>query len=384
MRQKFLTLGKLTIIVCTLVAGLPQGDANALDNDVRKIPAMSRSVHKQMQKAQEALSEKEYAKSHAILETLLAQKKINDFERAVAWQLKAMLAFAEDDSADTIEAYEKILTFSNSIPKALEISILYGLSQLYYAEKSYDKALHYAKSWESRADASLTGYKHLKYFANLHYVREEYDLALKYLDKTINLFAQHSTQYVPASWYQMMVSSHWELGNKVKVDQIVQDRLIADPHPRWCRLKAGILIEMGQPKADAIEIARNAAPICADISDTISPVDAGNDTIDKPASGETDSRGETAYLPVKREQPVYPRKAVEEKIEGYVLVELTVLPDGRVDKESIIVLEANPSGYFEKTAVETAATFIYRPKKIDGIPQKVSGVKYRFSFSIAD
>lgn len=90
------------------------------------------------------------------------------------------------------------------------------------------------------------------------------------------------------------------------------------------------------------------------------------------------------YLPLVRVQPQYPRRAQERGIEGYVIVELTVNEDGTVPPDSVIIIEAEPKGYFERAATKAATKFKYKPKVVNGKPQKVVGVKYRFSFDLAD
>lgn len=90
------------------------------------------------------------------------------------------------------------------------------------------------------------------------------------------------------------------------------------------------------------------------------------------------------YLPLVRVQPQYPRRAQERGVEGYAIVELTVAEDGSVPPESIIVIEAEPKGYFERAAIKAAQKFKYKPKVVNGKGQKVTGVRYRFSFNLAD
>jgi len=88
------------------------------------------------------------------------------------------------------------------------------------------------------------------------------------------------------------------------------------------------------------------------------------------------------YLPLERVQPKYPKRAFDEGIGGYVVLELTVNKDGSVLADSIKVVEASPEGVFENVSKAAAEQFHYKPKKVGGVPHPVSGVRYKFSFSL--
>ena len=90
------------------------------------------------------------------------------------------------------------------------------------------------------------------------------------------------------------------------------------------------------------------------------------------------------YLPLVRVQPQFPRRAQERGVGGYVIVELTVAPDGSVPPESIKIIEAEPKGYFERASIKAAQKFKYKPKVVNGQPQEVVGVTYRFTFNLED
>lgn len=88
------------------------------------------------------------------------------------------------------------------------------------------------------------------------------------------------------------------------------------------------------------------------------------------------------YLPIVLAQPLYPRRAAERGIEGYVIIELTVTTLGTV--ENPMVIEADPKGYFERAALSAARKYKYKPKVINGEPVPVSGVKYKVIFELED
>ena len=92
--------------------------------------------------------------------------------------------------------------------------------------------------------------------------------------------------------------------------------------------------------------------------------------------------GEGEYLPLAIVQPVYPRRAVTREIEGHVIVELTVTKIGTT--RDIQIIEAVPTGIFDKAALAAAAKFKYKPRVIDGQPIEVPGVQYKFTFELED
>jgi len=90
--------------------------------------------------------------------------------------------------------------------------------------------------------------------------------------------------------------------------------------------------------------------------------------------------GDGEYLPIVKVAPVYPRRALQRGIEGFVIVEFTVGPTGAVVNP--VVIEAEPANIFEQAALEAAKKFKYKPRVINGEATSVSGVQNRISFKI--
>lgn len=90
--------------------------------------------------------------------------------------------------------------------------------------------------------------------------------------------------------------------------------------------------------------------------------------------------GDGEYLPIVKVAPVYPRRALQRGIEGYVIVEFTVTKQGSV--RDPIVVEAEPEGLFERAALDAAMKFKYKPRVVNGEPTEVSGIQNRISFEI--
>ena len=71
--------------------------------------------------------------------------------------------------------------------------------------------------------------------------------------------------------------------------------------------------------------------------------------------------------------PEFPRAAERRGIEGFVVLEYTVLADGKV--ENPVVVEANPAGIFDSAAIKAVSKWKYQAADAD-----TPGVKMKISF----
>ncbi|MEE8295931.1 MAG: TonB family protein [Sphingomonadales bacterium] len=94
------------------------------------------------------------------------------------------------------------------------------------------------------------------------------------------------------------------------------------------------------------------------------------------------STGDGEYLPIVKVNPIYPRRAQEQGIQGSVLVRYTVTTSGAT--KDVIVVESEPRGYFERAAVKAAEKYKYKPRIINGVAVEVPGVQTRIYFNLAD
>lgn len=87
------------------------------------------------------------------------------------------------------------------------------------------------------------------------------------------------------------------------------------------------------------------------------------------------------YLPIVKVQAVYPRRALQRGIEGYVVVEFTVTKQGTVRAPRVI--EAQPQDIFDQAALDAVLKFKYKPRVIDGEAVEVQGVQNRITFEMS-
>ncbi len=91
------------------------------------------------------------------------------------------------------------------------------------------------------------------------------------------------------------------------------------------------------------------------------------------------SASDGEYLPFVKVQPPYPRRAQSRGIEGYCIVAYTVTKAGTT-KDAVVV--DCSSRLFERSSIQAALKFKYKPRVIDGEAVEVPNVKNKFNFKL--
>jgi protein TonB len=87
------------------------------------------------------------------------------------------------------------------------------------------------------------------------------------------------------------------------------------------------------------------------------------------------------YLPIIKVAPIYPRRALTNGTEGYVIVEFTVTKTGSVRDPFIV---ESTHSVFERPALKAVLKFKYKPRIVDGEPIEVAGVQNKITFELED
>ncbi|MDO8907802.1 MAG: M56 family metallopeptidase [Pseudohongiella sp.] len=96
------------------------------------------------------------------------------------------------------------------------------------------------------------------------------------------------------------------------------------------------------------------------------------------------STADDEMIPLHHVEPVYPTRAAQRKIGGWVKVSFTVTAAGTVDTESIDVVDSEPRGMFENSARRAASEFSFTPRIRNGAPVDVPNVQYMFRYSVSE
>jgi protein TonB len=113
------------------------------------------------------------------------------------------------------------------------------------------------------------------------------------------------------------------------------------------------------------------------------PIEGGRVPESAGTSGPTDIYNEIEVSPLAaiiKVAPTYPDAAISQGLEsGYVILEYTVNPSGRV--ENISAVESS-SGVYEDAAISSASRWKYKPRYENGQPVAVEGVRSRIDFTL--
>ena len=86
-----------------------------------------------------------------------------------------------------------------------------------------------------------------------------------------------------------------------------------------------------------------------------------------------DLSGYSDLIPLVRISPQYPRNAARDRIEGMVVFEVTINPDGTV--KSARPIKAQPRGVFESAAMQAILKWKFKPKVVDGKGVEATGIQ---------
>jgi protein TonB len=93
--------------------------------------------------------------------------------------------------------------------------------------------------------------------------------------------------------------------------------------------------------------------------------------------------GEGDYLPIVKVAPIYPQRALSRGIEGYCVVQYVVTKNGTI-RDPFVVEGQCTSSLFQRSSIQAALKFKYKPRVMDGQAVEVPGVQNKFTFEIQE
>lgn len=80
------------------------------------------------------------------------------------------------------------------------------------------------------------------------------------------------------------------------------------------------------------------------------------------------------------EQPIYPMRALVKELTGWVLVEFTLLADGRILNP--VVVDSEPGDIFDRAALRALLHSRFQPRRLQGVPMRAEAMRLKYSFDL--
>ena len=123
------------------------------DKDKGKNFTVSEQMHKKLSAAHEALEAYQYEAAAKILRELEGRaNRLNDYERALVYQMLGMSQAGQEKYEQALVYFEKCLADA-ALPNGAIVSTRYTIAQLYMATEEFEKAVQTLEKWFKEVEA---------------------------------------------------------------------------------------------------------------------------------------------------------------------------------------------------------------------------------------
>ncbi|MEN8006254.1 MAG: tetratricopeptide repeat protein [Candidatus Krumholzibacteriota bacterium] len=225
-----LALGTAVLVLVIGNAGI----ASAQDS-TRKAMAMREKVYEKLSRAQEAAEAENWEKAFDYLDDVEKMKDLDPNEKAQLYTAYGYTYFAQENYAESIGAYERVLLQEN-LPEALRTSTLYTLGQLHFHLEHYEKAAGHLENWLTVA--ANPGPQPYVLLGQAYYQLGRPRDAVESIRQAVAA-AEQRGQPVQENWYALLRVIYFELGeyeNLLEVLEILVTRFPAKEY--WVHLSS--------------------------------------------------------------------------------------------------------------------------------------------------
>ncbi|WP_105064647.1 tetratricopeptide repeat protein [Vibrio campbellii] len=208
-------------------------------------PELSNRTFKTVNKVQELIATEQYSDAIERLNAALESSSKKPYDRAVLLQQKGFLFSLQDNYPKAASYFAESLEL-NALPVPIAQQVRYSLAQLYLAESQYAKSINTMKEWFKIAETTEEKPHAHAYItlASAYVQLEDYKNAIPPTKKAIAM-----TKNPSESWYQLLMSSHYELKQFKSVAGVL--KILTTKYPKnkryWTQL-SGIYMELNQER----------------------------------------------------------------------------------------------------------------------------------------
>jgi len=341
----------------------------------RKVDPLRRKAFSLLAKISAASQKQRYEKVAKYIEKGLTSQKFNTHEKAKFILYSLNLPQVKANPEKTASIYQQILDKKSSIPLPLELMALSGLNKTQYKMGNVAQALKGHINWLQRANTATRDIGDTIFMSQLLFLEGHLQQSQNLISSAIKTAKTDPAVFARPSWFDFVFLTTLHLGQRDKGITALKERM-----QRWPQQTEEACQKLSSLNAQNVNLKPGSTCSFIELAMSTSQVQ-----LEKQLDYFfTDPGGLGNPLPIVRPQPRYPRKAIGKGITGYATIALTVNKDGSVDQDSIRVVASSPEGVFNKSAIQAATKFVYKPYIKDGKPVPVENVTYKFTWEIAN
>lgn len=191
--------------------------------ETKKVKPMSEMVLKRVAKVNEAMEAEDWPAALGALEDLKKrERKLDDHEKALMYQLYGYVYSSQEDYESAVGAFEQCLQYQRIDNPVLALDTQFNLSQLYLATGKFQKAVDNLLDWFEKTDgAEPRAY----YMVAISYLQlQQPDKALPWAKNAIAKMDERG-ENPPESWLQLQAALHFMLDDYASLEPLLK-RLI--------------------------------------------------------------------------------------------------------------------------------------------------------------
>ncbi|MEF1308691.1 hypothetical protein QTO01_01090 [Vibrio mytili] len=208
-------------------------------------PELSDRTFRTVNKVQELIATEQYSEALSKLNSALSSSSKRQYDRAVLLQQMGFLYSLKDDYPKAAKYFAEALSL-DALPVPVAQQVRYSLAQLYLAEGQYKKSVRAMNEWFKVAETTEEKPQAHAYItlASAYIQMEDYKNAIPPTKKAIAMSKDPSE-----SWYQLLMSAHYELKQFKSVAGVL--KILTTKYPKnkryWTQL-SGIYMELNQER----------------------------------------------------------------------------------------------------------------------------------------
>lgn len=323
----------------------------------RRVKAMSQELSKRMNVLHQKQAAKDFEGIITVGAAYLSAKAVDFEEIYFVNQMMGLASLEMNKSEASLEYLIKAYEAGKELSPWMNKGIILFIAQISFSLDEYNETLRWYNKYEE-AYGPIQG-KNIAFRVRAFYHLGRFDEAKGLFTTIYNIID-------PGEWYgggyKLMLKAAIQTQDRVYLFKLAEKIQEAN---------AGVTIE------EAIVILEDVeTPLDMSFVEKMKTKKVEKKKVDAPKIKQ--KPGE--FLPLVIANPEYPKKAVKNKICGYVIAEFTVTKKGTVEK--IKIIESKPKKIFDKAAKNALKQYRYEPRVVNGKKADAKGIKTKMIFKL--